>query len=128
MIEWTPALSTGVTEIDVQHQEIFCWLAELEGAATSDRMMFGGYVFVRLKGYIRDHFSAEEALMRAAGYPHLEAHLAEHAAFRTRVNELQRKSAGHDVTLETVEFLRHWLTTHIAETDMAFVPYLNSGK
>ena len=124
MIEWTPDLSTGVPKLDEQHKEIFQWLAELENATVEERTLFGVYVVTRLKHYLREHFAAEEALMRAADYPDLEQHIAQHAEFRARLEELQLKSIGEDISLDTVRFLNHWLCNHIARTDMAYVPYL----
>lgn len=124
MIQWTPALSTGVPLLDEHHQVIFEWLAELEHAAHDERTLFGVYAITRLKHHLREHFAAEEALMRSVGYPGLAEHMGAHAAFRAKVGELQLKSIGQDVSLETLEFLKDWLTQHIANVDMAYVPYL----
>jgi hemerythrin len=124
MIEWTPNLSTGVPALDEQHKAIFQWLAELESATADQRTLFGVYVITRLKHYMREHFAAEEAMMKAAGYPDLVPHQAEHAEFRARLEELQLKSIGEDISADTVSFLNHWLTNHITHTDMAYVPYL----
>lgn len=124
MIEWTPELSTGIAQLDEHHKEIFQWLAELESAAVEERTLFGVYALTRFKQYVREHFSVEEALMKSAGYPGLVEHLEEHAAFRAKLRELQRKAIGQDVSVEAVDFLKDWLTTHIAKTDMAYVPYL----
>ena len=124
MIEWTPALSTGVPLLDEQHKTLFQWLSELESATADQRTLFGVYVITRLKHYVREHFAAEEALMKAADFPDLEQHRAEHAKFRARLEELQLKSIGEDISTDTVQFLTHWLTNHITRTDMAYVPYL----
>ena len=124
MSEWTPDLSTNVALLDEQHKEIFQWLAELQSAAVDERTLFGVYSLTRLKHYTRAHFSAEEALMKSAGYPDLAQHAAEHAKFRARLDELLLKSIGQDISRDTVEFLTDWLTTHITKTDMAYVPYL----
>jgi hemerythrin len=128
MIEWTPALSTGVPVLDEQHKAIFQWLAELESATVDQRTLFGVYVITRLKHYMREHFAAEEAMMKAAGYPNLAEHLAQHAEFRSRLEEIQLKSIGEDISTDTVRFLNHWLTNHIAKTDMAYVPYLKKQQ
>ncbi len=124
MTEWTPKLSTGVPDLDEQHKAIFQWLDELESATAEQRTLFGVYVITRLKHYLREHFAAEEALMKSAGYPGLAEHLAQHAEFRAKLNELQLKSIGEDISEDTVRFLNHWLVNHIAKTDMAYVPYL----
>jgi hemerythrin len=124
MTEWTPALSTGVPLLDEQHKSIFQWLAELESAAVDERTLFGVYAITRLKHYVREHFAAEEALMKSAAYPDLLEHIAEHAVFRDKLMELQLKSIGQDISIDTVTLLNDWLANHIAKTDMAYVPYL----
>ncbi len=128
MTEWTPALATGVPEIDEQHQAIFRWLAELESASAEERTLFGVYAISRLRNYMRTHFASEEALMKAAGYPGLAAHLQEHAFFRARLEELHLKSISEDISSDTVQFLRDWLVNHIAGTDLAYVPWLKPGE
>ena len=128
MIEWTPAISTGVPLLDEQHREIFRWLAELENAAADQRTLFGVYALTRLKHYTRAHFSAEEALMKSAGYPNLSEHVREHLAFQKRLGELQLKCIGHDISTDMVEFLTNWLTEHISRTDLAYVPFLSKLK
>lgn len=127
MIEWTPSLSTGNEVIDEQHKAIFRWLAELDSAASDSRTLFGAYAITRLKNYTRNHFAAEEALMKASGYPALEEHIAEHESFRARLAELHLRSIGEDISAETVQFLTDWLTNHIAKSDMAYAPYLKKA-
>lgn len=123
-MEWTPDLSTGVPSLDDQHKQLFEWLAELQSATVDQRTLFGVYVITRLKHFIREHFAAEEALMRAADFPGLDQHMVEHAQFRARLAELQFRSIGEDITEDTVRFLTEWLTHHITGSDMAYVPYL----
>lgn len=124
MIEWTPALSTGVAQLDEQHKALFQWLAELNTAASDERTLFGAYAITRLKNYTREHFAAEEALMKAAGYPRLAQHIAEHQSFRDRLAELHLKSIGQDISTDTVQFLTDWMINHITRTDMDYVSYL----
>ncbi len=125
MIEWTSTLSTGVPLLDEHHQGLFKGLAELESAALEQRTLFGVYALTRLKHYVRDHFAAEEAMLKAAAYPQLAEHMAEHAAFRARLGDLLVKSIGQDISTDTIAFLADWLVNHIGKTDMAYVPYLN---
>lgn len=122
MTEWTPDLATGNTVLDEQHKAIFEWLAELQSAASEQRTLFGAYAITRLKNFTKTHFAAEEALMKEAGYPRLAEHIAEHEAFRARLAEIHLRSIGNDISPETVRYLTDWLTHHIVETDMAYVP------
>ena len=127
MIQWTPSLSTGNEVLDEQHKALFRWLAELDSAATDARTLFGAYAITRLKNYTRSHFAAEEALMKASGYPGLAQHVAEHESFRARLAELHLQSISEDISTETVKFLTDWLTNHIARSDMAYAPYLKKA-
>jgi len=124
MMEWTPGLSTRIPQFDARHAEIFRWLAELEHAAADQRTLFGVYAVTRLKNYARELFAAEEYLLKSAGYPNLVEHIAEHAAFRIKLDEIQLRSIVQDISTDDVEFLKVWLTNHIAKTDMAYAPYL----
>lgn len=128
MIEWTPAISTGVPLLDEQHREIFKWLAELENAAADQRTLFGVYALTRLKQYTRTHFAAEESLMKSAAYPDVIEHIKEHEAFRARLDELQVRCIGQDISSDMVEFLTGWLAHHTSQVDMAYVPFLNTLK
>jgi hemerythrin-like metal-binding protein len=102
----------------------FQWLAELENAAAEERTLFGVYALVRLRHYAREHFAAEEKLMKACGYAEFAEHVAEHMAFRAKLEKLHLKSIGTDISTDTIEFLKDWLTHHITITDMAYVPCL----
>jgi hemerythrin-like metal-binding protein len=114
--------------LDEQHKAIFRWLAELDSAAAQERTLFGAYAITRLKNYTRSHFAAEEALLKATGYPGLEEHMAEHETFRARLAELHLKSIGEDISEDTVRFLTDWLTNHIARSDMAYASYLKKPR
>ena len=124
MIKWTPALSTGIDVLDEHHKVIFQWVAELESAASEQRTLFGAYAITRLKHDAEAHFAAEEAFMREVDYPQLSHHISEHAVFRVKLEQLLVKCITQDISTESVQFLRAWLTNHIVKTDMAYVPYL----
>lgn len=124
MIEWTPKLSTGVPVLDGHHQELFRRIAAIQEAMVEQRTLFGVYALTRLKHFVREHFAAEEALMKAAGYPRFKEHVAEHEAFRDRLSQVLLRSIGQDMQAETLSFLEDWLTHHIAKVDMDYVPWV----
>lgn len=123
---WSEGLSTGVAVLDEQHQAIFRWCGELERAAAEQRTLFAAYTIARLHDYMRAHFAAEEAFMRAAGFPKLAQHIAEHQTFRRMVGNLQVESIGRDITADTIDVLRTWLVGHICGHDLEYVPYLTA--
>lgn len=124
LLDWSPRLATGIELLDAQHREIFRWFAELDTAAAEQRTLLAVYTMTRLNRYMLDHFAAEEAVMRAAGFPGLARHVAQHHAFRERLRKLKLESAGRDAAAATGEFLRMWLIEHIHGYDMEYVPYL----
>lgn len=123
-MRWTSNLETGVPLLDEQHRAIFRWLDDLEEATADQRTLLAVYTITRLKHYVRDHFAAEESYMKAAGYPKLAEHMAEHVAFRTRLGQLQIESISKDVASATVSFIRDWLIKHISSTDQEYAPYV----
>lgn len=123
-MKWTKKLSTGNETLDEQHQFLFRQLEELENAAAEESTMLAVYALSRLNGYTREHFAAEEALMKAAGFPRFEQHVTEHAVFSAKVKMLLEKAIYHEITMEVVDLVKSWLVDHIQGSDMEYVPYL----
>lgn len=125
-MKWTKALETGSEIIDEQHKGLFNCLAELATAAAEQRTLLAVYSLTRLKHYVREHFTTEEAVMKRAGFPRLAEHMTEHEDFRVRIADLQNKAIVLDVSAEMVEFLTDWLVNHIAKSDLEYVRYLKA--
>jgi hemerythrin-like metal-binding protein len=72
------------------------------------------------------HFAHEERLMRAHGYPGLDAHLAEHRALTEKVVAFQSEFENGKalMTVQLLNFLKDWLQHHIAESDQKYAPFL----
>ena len=80
MLAWDPSLAIGVPEIDEQHRTIFAEAARFDAAVRAG--VQGREIqelFDFLSRYAREHFEAEEQLMREVGYPRLASHALEHA-------------------------------------------------
>ncbi|MBI5921313.1 MAG: hemerythrin family protein [Betaproteobacteria bacterium] len=122
---WDAGLSTGVRVLDEQHQALFACLNDLEKAATQQAMLATFHAMEQLSRYIRDHFSAEERLMKMYGYPWLAEHMQEHRSFSDKLFELRKDYLDHDISADLIDFLRDWLERHVAQTDMDYVPYLH---
>jgi len=118
MVERNPSHCSGVPRLDAHHEETLRWVAELESAAADQRTLFGAYAITRLKSHARVHFAAEEDLMQAADCPNLTEHMAEHAEFSAKIDELQLKFIEQELSIATVKLLRDWLTQHVARSDL----------
>lgn len=123
---FTSDLRTGIQAIDRQHVE---WFQALEALRRAD-VAGGGEAGVAKAlafavSYTRRHFADEEAAMRAAGYPGLEAHRAQHSALVARISEI---TAAHgedgEAAVEVLNLMATWIREHIMGSDKAYVPAL----
>jgi hemerythrin-like metal-binding protein len=81
-----------------------------------------------LLDYATEHFSDEEGLMRAAGYPLVNYHVSLHEELNRRLAPFVFGQVnGESMTAESVaEFFVCWLTDHIMQHDRAFTTWLEA--
>lgn len=130
LIDWNPAYSIGMDEIDDQHRVLFDIINHLwEHVIHRER---GGGVLDtldELERYTITHFTAEETFMRSHGYSGFDAHKQQHDHFINRVrNERITIEAGGPVSLDMVNFLKDWLINHILVQDKAYAREFESKK
>ncbi len=128
-IDWSSALSTGVTEFDNQHSKLVALANELHDAMRAGKAKdVLGTILGNLISYTATHFAAEERLMVQHNYPDKAAHQIEHRALVDKVNALKRDFDSGKVMLsmEVMNFLKDWLGKHIQGSDKKYGPYFNS--
>jgi hemerythrin len=120
-LEWTPALSVGVEEVDVQHQELLRRAERLLVAMRGGQQREAAPLLAFLESYVVFHFEAEERLMRERRYPDLEAHAAAHERFREDLGDvtvqLDRAGPTPLLALTVHNWLSDWFRAHIGEMD-----------
>jgi len=119
-IAMTPALETGVAEMDAQHRRLFKLIDDLDLAISEGKIRTAvGEVIPELAAYAVRHFAEEEAMMAARRTPGLEAHKAIHRSFEAKVAEtMESLNSGRGVVASSlVNFLQDWLVQHIGGTD-----------
>jgi hemerythrin len=127
LLEWNSHYSIGVQEMDHQHQTLFNILNELHAAMSKGTAQnVAGDLLQKLIDYTREHFSAEEALMKAVSYPGFAGHLLKHKELLKQAEDMAaRHSDGdHSVSIQLMPFLRQWLTTHIQQEDRRYSAYV----
>ena len=131
MFEWKQSFATGVTSIDVQHQGLFALGRELHAAmeAGNGRAVVGK-VLDRLFSYASMHFAHEERLMRQAGYPGFEQHLAEHDGLKRKVEAFRAdfRQGRSALNVQILLFLKSWLEQHVGGSDQQLGPYFQTAK
>ena len=126
IIQWTDEYSVGVVHLDEQHKGLIMLINRL--AEEGHRSSVVEDTLDALDRYAREHFTAEETLLRACDDPDLDEHRRQHRAFEewlSAIRQVHRFTTTTDPFAETVNaFLRSWLVNHILETDMAYKPRL----
>lgn len=122
-LRWTSALAIGVPDLDAQHEELFRRLDRLHDAMIAHERTEAARLLEFLLVYVRDHFAAEEALMRRTGFPDRARHEAEHAAFAAEIaglyEALAREGPTNRLVFAVDRRVTGWLEEHIYTSDAA---------
>jgi hemerythrin len=115
-----------VPEIDAEHRTIF------EKAGELHRAVLAGKDIAEIQALLKEliarasrHFTHEEEMMRAAGYPSYEWHKGQHDSIRAKVKSAERRlrRGETDGTLELLKYLSGWLKNHTSVTDRLMSAY-----
>ncbi len=133
LMTWTDAFSVTLPEIDAEHKRLVGMINELHAAmkeGTAFEAIDG--IFDGLVDYTIRHFGHEEQLMTEFSYPQYVVHKKQHTDLTTHVGELKKRLAQGgrrpSVTLETMAFLKEWLTTHIMDSDKRMGVYIAARR
>ena len=81
--------------------------------------------FDRLAQAMRQHFDAEERILRESGYPQLEAHQLEHDALRGRLTDILYEAIHGPLDPAVLPPLaREMVLDHLRDYDQAFKSFL----
>jgi hemerythrin len=123
-LQWTDNWSTGVPEVDAQHQAIFAALNEFEAILDSGRHNSPEAEAV-LDAIVRDtvsHFKFEEECMNRYRCPAAKANECAHTLFLKTVGEFQARIAREGMNASVLRELHttavKWVMMHILHTDV----------
>jgi len=127
-LQWRQQLSVGNDLIDSDHK----YLIEIINLAAQalrarDRAALN-LAIDKLSSYSQAHFSREELLATAAGYPAVARLNLSHQALLEVLAGLKHEIGEHwtdAVGDRTAAFLRDWLVNHVIKEDMLMKPYLS---
>jgi hemerythrin len=126
LFTWQPEYSVKIGVIDEHHKRLLALVNELHDAM---RQQKGRAVLAatlnELICYTQAHFSAEEVLMEAFGYPESLQHRIEHDRLTRTVLEFQQQFMRGQVHIsaQLMEFLKSWLVQHILGSDQKYVEF-----
>ena len=116
MIQWTPALSVGIDELDGEHKAFFILLNHLydamKQARGQDEVV---HLMVLIEILATRHFEHESQEMERFGYPDMAPHLAAHEAARRAIAEAKAKveTGRLKATVGFSQDLTKWLVDHV---------------
>ena len=126
-LQWKPEYSVGVERLDNQHKGLIDLINLLSNKKANSALM--AQIFDELEAYTKEHFTAEERLLKDSSYGNFKAHRKEHKAFEQWLSAV-RQTYSVGVTSPTLlaesvnAFLRDWLVNHILSSDMAYKDHL----
>jgi len=129
LIQWSEDLSVGVEKFDSQHKKLIALINELHDAMKAGK----GHLVLHktleeLTSYTQTHFADEERIMKLYNYPGYNAQKIQHDKFVAELHELQQKIESNplSLTIDVMNFLKSWLTSHIQKTDKAYSSFFES--
>lgn len=129
LIQWSQALSVKVGIFDGQHQKLVSIINDLYDAMKQGKGKdVLDKVFADLIDYTKIHFKAEEDLMQKFGYPDMAVHTKAHNDLTRQALDLQAKfkTGQMFVSIDTLNFLKDWLSVHIQSMDKQYGDFFNS--
>lgn len=129
VITWKAVYETGIVALDNEHRQLIAQINRLYEALRDKRSgEVLNDILAMLENYTVDHFTHEEKLMAAYGFPGLEEHRQHHGKLIEAVAQL-KKSADDDtgsLAASLLKLLRNWVLDHIVEVDKKYGAYLES--
>lgn len=129
LLTWNENYSVGIKEIDIQHKKLVELINSLhEGMKIGKGKEILGVILNELVDYTVYHFGFEEKLFEKYGYPETIIHKRQHSDLVAQVKKFVDSYNGGSsiITIEIMNFLRDWLTQHIAGSDKKYSSFLNN--
>jgi hemerythrin len=128
LLVWRDDLLVSFPAIDQEHRELISRAGELHAAVAAGRPNAElQQRLVSLFDFTEKHFTAEEELMLAAGYPEYAAHKSAHRELLEQLSVLLKDIAAGTVNpshlLQT--FIEVWVEQHVVRDDKALAAFLN---
>jgi len=129
--EWDSSYSVHIEELDMQHQKLIQMINQFhESIQHSIDNNSIKSIILNMKQYALIHFDREETYMKKYEYPGIADHVAVHEKFLKKIEEVEQKIKieNHNIAVEIVEYLKHWLNDHILIEDKQYADYYKKNK
>lgn len=131
LLSWSDQYLIGNDLIDSEHQELFRLINDFHTQwLQTPKQRAIVRVLNPLIVYAEMHFRHEETIMRDAGFPQLDEHMAVHEAMIDTIFQLQKsyEEGSPRLEMDTMKFVKSWLLEHILKNDYRFRNFLTRQK
>jgi hemerythrin len=122
--QWLDEYKIGDAAIDKQHEYLFDLANQIVDPDNDQQKTY--HNIMALYHYVKEHFKAEEAIMKLRKYVDYDEHIKEHVLLSKRLDEISsqviRGDTGPD---EVMRFMRSWLLEHILGRDVLLGDFLH---
>jgi len=129
---WSEDMSVGVDVLDADHKALFSILHHLRSdLGKKDEVEVIGKTLTNLHDYTGYHFTLEEELMEACGYPGLHAHRKAHRKISEKIEGYMNtisSSGDASITNELIDYVGSWLHVHIGGMDKAYESWMSARQ
>jgi hemerythrin-like metal-binding protein len=122
--KWEKKYSTGILEIDAQHQYLFALTNRLlRNVAENVSLATIGVTIAQLEDYVEEHFRREEAMLRRVKYEGFDKHVEQHQRLRSQLSQYATRLQDQSLSAtDFARFMQLWLSRHILREDMKYLP------
>jgi hemerythrin len=123
LITWKDSYNIRIPRVDAEHKVLVDLINQLHAAMLSGKaQQTMSKILSELLRYTENHFTYEEGLLAQRRYSALAAHKQQHAGFTKQVRDLDTayKAGQISISIDTLQFLKNWLTSHILSSDQAY--------
>ena len=126
-LEWREQLSVGNDLIDSDHKYLIEIINQVNEGLKVKSLKTLTEALESLAKYSKVHFSKEEKIAAAVGYPQADKLHESHEALLLKLEQIKLE-IGEEWADESIEgfslFLREWLINHVIKEDMLIKPFL----
>ncbi|MGD0961302.1 MAG: hemerythrin family protein [Methylomonas sp.] len=114
---WLDQYKIGNPTIDQQHEYLFDLANEIVDPNNDQQKTYQN--ILSLYHYVREHFTAEENIMKETNCPGYEAHVKEHGQLVIKLSEITTGIISGETGKEDImKFMCSWLLQHILKRDI----------
>lgn len=122
LFEWSARYQSGDDAIDAQHRNLFDIANRLQADLDKGQRQ---QELMNLYRHMREHFRAEEELMRGAGYPRYLEHRKSHDELLAALNDISAEVAVDPGRLPELRALvASWIDGHVLDADLEIMEHL----